>query len=82
MKKGNYWYTQLLKLLYKMKNFINQEKDISSRMEVLQIKHIEKISVSMVKVNCFNEKNIYIVVMLSKYVGKLLASELMQNINN
>ena len=65
-----------------MKNFINQEKDISSRMEVLQIKHIEKISVSMVKVNCFNEKNIYIVVMLSKYVGKLLASELMQNINN
>ena len=34
-----------------MKNFRNLEKDTSSRMAVLQIKYIEKLSVSMVKVS-------------------------------
>ena len=37
------------------------------RREVLQIKYIEKISVSMVKVNCYNEKTIHCL-MLPKYV--------------
>ena len=40
-----------------MKTLINLEKDTSSLMEVLQIKYIEKISVSMVKVNYYNKKN-------------------------
>ena len=59
-----------------MKNFINLEKDTSSRMKVLQIKYIEKLSDCMVKVNCFDENMLYIVVMLPKYVGKLLTNEL------
>ena len=64
-----------------MKNLINLEKDTLSRMEVLQVKYIEKITVSMVKVNCYNEKKKqYVVVMLPKYVGKLLTNELIQNI--
>ena len=42
-----------------MKHFINLKKDILSRMEVLQIKYIEKISLSMVKVNCYNKKTIH-----------------------
>ena len=65
-----------------MKNFINLEKDTSSRVEVLQIKYIEKVSVSMVKVHCLDENQLYIVVLLPKYVGKLLTNELIQNINN
>ena len=60
-----------------MKNFINLEKDTE-----IQIKYIEKLSVSMVKVNCHNENKQYIVVMLLRYVGKLLRNELIQNINN
>ena len=35
---------------------INLEKDTSSRIEVLQIKDIEKITVSMVKINYYNDK--------------------------
>ena len=49
--------SQLRKSLYKIKNFINLEKDTSSRMELLQIKYIEELSVSMVKVNCYTHKN-------------------------
>ena len=62
-----------------MENFINLKKDTSSRMEMLQIKYIEKLSV---KVHCLHENQLYIVVMLPKYVGKLLTNELMQNINS
>ena len=36
----------------------------------------------MVKINCCNENQQYIVVMLSKFVGKLFKKELIQKINN
>ena len=55
-----------------MKNFKYLEKDTSSPMEVLQIEYIEKLSVSMVEVHCLDENQLYIAVMLPKYVGKLL----------
>ena len=51
-------------------------------MEVIQIKYIEKLSVSMAKVHCLDENQFYIVVMLPKYAGKLLTNELLQYINN
>ena len=44
---------------------------------VFLVKYIETISVSMVKVNCCNEKKQYIV-MLPKYVGKVFTKELIQ----
>ena len=36
----------------------------------------------MAKVHCLDENQLYIVVMLPKYVGKLVTNELIQNINN
>ena len=59
-----------------MKNFINLDKNTSSRLEVLQLKCIETISVNMVEVNCRNENQQYIFIMLPKYVGKLLTKDL------
>ena len=51
-------------------------------MEVLQKEYIEKLSVSMVEVHCLDENQLYIAVMIPKYVGKLLTNELIQKINS
>ena len=52
------------------------------RIEVLQIKYVEKNSISMAKVHCRDENQLYIAVLLPKYVGKWLTKELTQQIND
>ena len=57
-----------------MKNFMNLEKNTLYLTEVLQIKYIEKFSVSIVKVHSWDENQLYILLcfqnMLKNYSQK------------
>ena len=49
--------------------FFNFEKDTTSKFDVFQTKDMENLSFSIIKVNWYNEKNQYILIIVPKCVG-------------
>ena len=60
--------------------FFYLEKDTTSKFNVFQTKDMENLSFSIVKVNWYNEKNQFILIIVPKCVGKLLTEEMVHNI--